>query len=199
MKTLNIKEQLARVSVDLFATQGYAKTSVQQIVDAAGVTKGALYHYFDSKDDLLFDIYDRILTLQHRNLEEITARNLPVEETVRMACEDVLITSIEWIREGAVFFRSQHMLSTDRLEEVKRRRRSYSEVFGALIVRGQAEGVFRSDIPTAVLVANFFANPHYLSYWYQPDGPLTKQQVAKQLTDLYLAGLRPATSGGSAH
>ncbi|MCC3267881.1 TetR/AcrR family transcriptional regulator [Arthrobacter gengyunqii] len=198
MKTLNIKEELTRVSVDLFATQGYAKTSVQQIVDAAGVTKGALYHYFDSKDDLLFDIYDRILTLQHRNLEEITARNLPVEETVRLACEDVLITSIEWIREGAVFFRSQHMLSPDRLEEVKARRRSYSEVFGALIIRGQAEGIFRSDIPTAVLVANFFANPHYLSYWYQPRGPLTKQQVAKHLTDLYLAGLRPAGPEGSA-
>ncbi|MCC3267099.1 TetR/AcrR family transcriptional regulator [Arthrobacter gengyunqii] len=198
MKTLNIKEELTRVSVDLFATQGYAKTSVQQIVDAAGVTKGALYHYFDSKDDLLFDIYDRILTLQHRNLEEITARNLPVEETVRLACEDVLITSIEWIREGAVFFRSQHMLSPDRMEEVKARRRSYSEVFGALIIRGQAEGIFRSDIPTAVLVANFFANPHYLSYWYQPHGPLTKQQVAKHVTDLYLAGLRPAGPEGSA-
>lgn len=198
MKTMNIKEELTRVSVDLFATQGYAKTSVQQIVDAAGVTKGALYHYFNSKDDLLFDIYDRILTLQHRNLEEITALDLPVEETVRMACEDVLITSIEWIREGAVFFRSQHMLSADRMEEVKRRRRSYNEVFGGLIIRGQSEGVFRSDIPTAVLVANFFANPHYLSYWYQPHGPLTKQQVAKHLTNLYLAGLRPAPTEGSA-
>ncbi|MET4061094.1 AcrR family transcriptional regulator [Arthrobacter sp. UYP6] len=197
MKTMNIKEELARVSVDLFSTQGYAKTSVQQIVDAAGVTKGALYHYFNSKDDLLFEIYDRILTLQHRNLEEIAARNLPLEETVRTVCEDVIITSIEWIREGTVFFRSQHMLSPDRMEDVKIRRRRYNEIFGALITRGQAEGLFRRDIPTAVLVANFFANPHYLSFWYQPHGTLTRQQVATQLTDLYLAGLRPAPCEGS--
>ncbi|WAP52797.1 TetR/AcrR family transcriptional regulator [Arthrobacter sp. ATA002] len=198
MKTMNIKEELARVSVELFSSQGYARTSVQQIVDAAGVTKGALYHYFNSKDDLLFDIYDRILTLQHRNLDEITARGLPVEETVRLVCEDVIVTSIDWIREGTVFFRSQHMLSPDRMEAVKVRRRRYNEVFGALINRGRAEGCFRSDIPTAVLVANFFANPHYLSYWYQPSGPLTKQQVATQLTDLYLAGLRPAPPEGPA-
>ena len=198
MKTMNIKEELARVSVDLFAAQGYANTSVQQIVDAAGVTKGALYHYFNSKDDLLFDIYDRLLTLQQRNLEEIAGRDLPLEETVRTVCEDVIITSIEWIREGAVFFRSQHMLSPDRMEEVKTRRRRYNEVFAALIARGRAEGIFRSDIPTAVLVANFFANPHYLSYWYQPHGALTKQQVAKHLTDLYLAGLRPAAPEGAA-
>ena len=197
MKTMNIKEELARVSVELFSSQGYAKTSVQQIVDAAGVTKGALYHYFNSKDDLLFDIYDRILTLQHQNLTEIAARGLPVEQTVRLVCEDVIVTSIAWIREGTVFFRSQHMLSHDRMEAVKDRRRRYNEVFGALISRGREEGIFRDDIPTAVLVANFFANPHYLSFWYQPSGPLTKHQVAKQLTDLYLAGLRPASPKGS--
>ncbi|MDK1359454.1 TetR/AcrR family transcriptional regulator [Arthrobacter sp. zg-Y1219] len=198
MKTMNIKEELARVSVELFSSQGYAKTSVQQIVDAAGVTKGALYHYFNSKDDLLFDIYDRILTLQHRNLDEIIARGLPVEQTVRLVCEDVIVTSIEWIREGSVFFRSQHMLSPDRMEAVKIRRRQYGEVFGSLITRGREEGTFRNDIPTAVLVANFFANPHYLSFWYQPSGALSKHQVAKQLTDLYLAGLRPAPPEGSA-
>src|SRR5688500_648948 len=120
-KTVNIQEELQRVSVELFSTQGYAKTSVQQIVDAAGVTKGALYHYFSSKDDLLFDIYDRLLTLQRARLDEIVARGLEPLETMRLVCEDLIVTSIGWIREGAVFFRSQHMLSDDRQREVKRR------------------------------------------------------------------------------
>ncbi|MDM7989739.1 TetR/AcrR family transcriptional regulator [Arthrobacter sp. zg-Y877] len=190
MKTMNIKEELARTSVELFARHGYAKTSVQQIVDAAGVTKGALYHYFNSKDDLLFDIYDRILTLQHEHLTEIIGRRLPAVETMRLVCEDVVMTSIDWIREGSVFFRSQHMLSEDRQEEVKRRRREYNEAFTALLVRGQSDGVFRTDIPIPVLAANFFSDPHYLSYWYSPGGAITREQAAAQLTELYLAGLR---------
>ncbi|MCC9203533.1 TetR/AcrR family transcriptional regulator [Arthrobacter sp. zg-Y769] len=190
MKTLNIKEELARTSVELFARHGYAKTSVQQIVDAAGVTKGALYHYFNSKDDLLFDIYDRILTLQREHLTEIIGRELPAVETMRLVCEDVIMTSIDWIREGAVFFRSQHMLSEDRQEEVKRRRREYNEAFTALLVRGQADGVFRTDIPKQVLAANFFSDPHYLSYWYSPGGAISREQAAAQLTELYLAGLQ---------
>ncbi|MCC3290549.1 TetR/AcrR family transcriptional regulator [Arthrobacter sp. zg-Y859] len=190
MKTLNIKEELARTSVELFARHGYAKTSVQQIVDAAGVTKGALYHYFNSKDDLLFDIYDRILTLQREHLTEIIGRGLPAVETMRLVCEDVIMTSIDWIREGSVFFRSQHMLSEDRQEEVKRRRREYNEAFTALLVRGQSDGVFRTDIPIPVLAANFFSDPHYLSYWYSPGGSISREQAAAQLTDLYLAGLQ---------
>jgi AcrR family transcriptional regulator len=186
---LPIPDRLMRVSVELFARQGYAQTSVQQIVDEAGVTKGALYHYFASKDDLLFDIYDRLLSLQKAHLEEIVSRGLDPESTLRLVCEDVIVTSIEWIREGAVFFGSQHMLSVDRQHEVRDRRREYNDAFEAILMLGRASGVFRRDIPTAVLIANFFSDPHYLAQWYSPGGAESKELVASQLTELYLAGL----------
>ncbi|HEX4057379.1 MAG TPA: TetR/AcrR family transcriptional regulator [Galbitalea sp.] len=190
-----IPERLMRVSVELFAEQGYAQTSVQQIVDAAGVTKGALYHYFKSKDDLLFDIYDRLLSLQSEHLAAIVARGLDPVETVRLICEDVIVTSIDWLHEATVFFGSQHMLSPERQREVKRRRREYNDAFEAVLERGRADGVFRKDIPPAILIAHFFSDPHYLAQWYSPGGPLSKQQVAGELTDLYVAGLTaPATS-----
>ena len=187
--TAPIPEKLMHASVELFAEHGYAQTSVQQIVDAAGVTKGALYHYFKSKDDLLFDIYDRILSLQRKHLDEIVARGEGPERTIRLVCEDVIVTSIEWMHEGTVFFRSQHMLTAARQHEVKRRRREYNDAFEEILARGRADGVFRSDIPPAILIANFFSDVHYLGQWYSPGGPLSKEQVASELTDLYLAGL----------
>ena len=184
-----IPEKLMRVSVELFAEHGYAQTSVQQIVDAAGVTKGALYHYFKSKDDLLFDIYDRLLSMQREHLDAIVARGLDPQQTIRLVCEDVIVTSIEGLADGAVFFRSQHMLSEKRQREVKQRRRAYNDAFEAILARGRADAVFRTDIPPAILIANFFSDVHYLAQWYSPGGSLTKQQVATELTDLYLAGL----------
>jgi AcrR family transcriptional regulator len=189
ISALPIPEKLMRVSVELFATRGYAQTSVQQIVDAAGVTKGALYHYFASKDDLLFDIYDRILSLQRGHLDEIVSRALPPSETLRLICEDVLVTSIEWLHEGTVFFRSQHMLSEARQHEVKRRRREYNDAFERVLVAGQADGAFRSDMPAAVLIAHFFSDPHYLAQWYSPGGSQSRERVASELTALYLAAI----------
>ena len=185
----SIPEKLMRVSVEHFAEHGYAQTSVQQIVDAAGVTKGALYHYFTSKDDLLFDIYDRLLSMQRKHLDAIVARGLDPEQTIRLVCEDVIVTSIEGLADGAVFFRSQHMLSEKRQREVKQRRRDYNDAFEAILARGREGGVFRTDIPPAILIAHFFSDVHYLAQWYSPGGALTKQQVAEELTDLYLTGL----------
>lgn len=199
MRTMNVQDQVLRAALDLFSTQGYATTSVQEIVAAAGVTKGAMYHYFASKDDLLFAIYDRLLSLQKAHLDEIVAtgaeRGDAVEQVLRAVCEDVVSTSIEFLPEGTVFTRSQHMLTPERQTEVKRRRREYHEEFEALLRRGIEEGVFRDDVPTAMLIAHFFSDVHYLSQWYSPAGPATAAQVAEQLTELFLRGIRTGSGG----
>jgi len=189
MKDFNVRDKVAQAAVELFAEKGYANTSVQEVVERAGVTKGAMYHYYRSKDDLLFGIYERMLTLQRDHLDEIVGRGLPTAETLRTACIDVVETSIDALPEGTVFFRSVHMLAPERQHEVTRRRRAYNDVFAGIIQRGQAEGLYRDDIPTAVLVANFFSDVHYLSNWYSPTGAESKTQVAEQLTDLFLKGI----------
>ncbi|GAB6937512.1 TetR/AcrR family transcriptional regulator [Isoptericola variabilis] len=194
MKSTNVADRVTAAALDLFATQGYATTSVQQIVEAAGVTKGAMYHYFQSKDDLLFAIYDRMLALQKAHLDEIVAAGGPVEDVVRAVCVDVVETSIDFLPEGTVFFRSMHMLTEPRLKEVTQRRREYHDEFAALLRRGQDEGVFRTDVPRPLLVAHFFSDVHYLSHWYSPTGPETKTQVAQQLTELFLRGIRTPAS-----
>src|SRR5919112_6012670 len=123
MKTSSVADQVTRAAVELFASQGYANTSVQQIVAAAGVTKGAMYHYFESKDDLLFGIYERMLSLQKAHLDDILAAGGPADEVLRKVCVDVVETSIDFLPEGTVFFRSVHMLTEPRRKEVTRRRR----------------------------------------------------------------------------
>lgn len=189
MKTTNVADQVTRAALELFASQGYATTSVQQIVEAAGVTKGAMYHYFQSKDDLLFAVYDRMLSLQKAHLDEIVGAGGPVTDVVRAVCVDVVETSIDFLAEGTVFFRSMHMLTEPRLKEVTQRRREYHDEFAALLRRGQDEGVFSTDVPRPVLVAHFFSDVHYLSHWYSPEGPETKSQVAEQLTELFLRSI----------
>ncbi|WP_396668746.1 TetR/AcrR family transcriptional regulator [Microbacterium sp. R86528] len=194
MKDSHVAVDVKRAAVDLFSTRGYANTSVQQIVEAAGVTKGAMYHYFESKDDLLFGIYDSLLSMQKARLDEIIAREGLVEDVLRAVCIDVIESSIDHLAEATVFFRSVHMLSTERQREVTLRRREYHDEFAGLIARGQAEGRYRTDIPLAVLAAHFFSDVHYLSQWYSPDGAESKSLVARELTDLFLASLSPAAT-----
>lgn len=193
MKRTSVADDVSRAAVRLFASQGYANTSVQQIVEAAGVTKGAMYHYYQSKDDLLFDIYDRLLSLQKSRLDAIVARGGDVDDVLHAACTDVVETSIDHLADATVYLRSAHMLSLPRQQEVTRRRRAYHDEFAALLERGRREGRYRTDIPVAVLIAHFFSDVHYLAEWFSPDGPEDGSQVAQQLTDLFLISIRSAS------
>jgi AcrR family transcriptional regulator len=189
MKSFDVQESVISAAVELFARHGFGSTSVQQVVEVAGVTKGAMYHYFRSKDDLLFAIYEQLLTMQSEHLRAIIARDLSTAEKLRAACVDVIETSVDSLQELTVFFQSAHLLSEDRRKEVTQRRRAYNDEFAAIIETGQREGIYRTDIPRAVLIAHFFSDVHYLSNWFSPDGPEDKTLVAEQLTDLFIRSI----------
>ncbi|MYW67735.1 TetR family transcriptional regulator [Streptomyces sp. SID8379] len=186
-----VPQRLLAAATRLFAERGYDRTSVQEIVEAAGVTKGALYHYFGSKDDLLHEVYARLLRLQQERLDAYADRDEPIEQRLREAAADVVVTTIDNLDDAAIFFRSMHHLSPEKNKQVRAERRRYHERFRALIEEGQKAGVF-STVTSADLVVDYhFGSIHHLSTWYRPDGPLTPQQLADQLADLLLRALRP--------
>jgi TetR/AcrR family transcriptional regulator len=55
----DVKERLIQVSIKLFLSKGYAGATTNEIASSAGVSKGALYWYFKSKEDILSAILDR--------------------------------------------------------------------------------------------------------------------------------------------
>src|SRR3954468_105326 len=168
----------------LFARQGFDRTSVQEIVEAAGVTKGALYHYFGSKDDLLHEIYGRVLRLQTERLDAIAAREGDVRERLSEAAADVVVTSIQNLDDTKIFFRSMHQLSPEKQKAVRAERRRYHETFRSLIEEGQRDGHFRPELRPDLVVDFFFGSVHHLGTWYRADGPLSARAVAAEFSDL---------------
>ncbi|MCX4727521.1 TetR/AcrR family transcriptional regulator [Streptomyces sp. NBC_01020] len=186
-----VPQRLLAAATRLFAERGYDRTSVQEIVEAAGVTKGALYHYFGSKEDLLQEVYSRLLRLQQERLDAFADSDAPVEQRLREAAADVVVTTIENLDDASIFFRSMHQLSPEKNKQVRLERRRYHERFRALVEEGQRIGVFSKAVSADLVVDYHFGSVHHLSTWYRPDGPLTPRELAEQLADLLLRALRP--------
>jgi AcrR family transcriptional regulator len=184
-----VKERLLHVATRLFARHGFESTSVQDIVDAAGVTKGAMYHYYGSKDDLLYEVYHQLLSMQTAHMEAIAAGPGTAEERLRAAASDVVITTCENLDHMIVFFRSLHMLPDDKQTQVRAERRLYQEKFRALVDEGVTAGTFRSDISSDIVVHYFLSVVNQLGSWYKPEGSLSPTQVADLFTDLLIGGL----------
>lgn len=184
-----VPDRLLAAATQLFAKQGYDGTSVAQIVDAAGVTKGALYHYFSSKDELLHEVYARVLRLQSRRLDEIADGPGTPAERLHAAARDVVLTSIANLDDTTIFQRSVHLLGPEPRERVRQGRRAYHERFREMVHDGQASGELRSDVHADLAVSYFFGAVHHLGGWYRPAGALTAEDVGRQFADLLLRGL----------
>nr|WP_222132116.1 TetR/AcrR family transcriptional regulator [Pseudonocardia sp. C8] len=184
---------MVRAATELFAERGFDATSVQDVVEAAGVTKGAMYHYFASKEDLLFAIYAPVLAMQTARLEKVVSEPDAVERRLHDAAADVVTTSIENLAPSTVFFRSLHHLGEEQQRALRRDRRRYHEMFRGLIEDGQAAGIFRREVSADLSTQYFFGAVHHLPFWYRPDGRLEPREIGAEFADMLLAALRPGS------
>lgn len=184
-------DRIIASAVTLFAEQGFDATTVQQVVDRAEVTKGALYHYFDAKDDLLYEIYHALIGTQTAALEEITGRGLGSADTVRAILVNVVRTTVDRLPEAQVFFREAHKLDADRHAAFRADRRRYHEGFRQVIASGQAGGEFATTVPPDTVVQIAMGVVNQLPVWYRPDGSKTAEELGNEIADFVLAALRP--------
>lgn len=61
VRVKSTKDQFVKTAIDLFKSEGYEKTTVERICRECGVTKGAFYHHFTSKSDVLLNYYNYLL------------------------------------------------------------------------------------------------------------------------------------------
>lgn len=184
-----VERRILAAALRLFAERGFDGTSVQEVVAAAEVTKGALYHYFDSKDDLLHEIYARVLRMQMQRLTQIADSGGTVVERLHRAAADVVETTTDNLDDSKIFFRSMHLLAPETRKTVRAERRRYHERFRDLVLEGQREGVFSDRVPAELVVDYFFGSVHHLGTWFHADGPLTGAQVGEHFADLLLTSL----------
>jgi AcrR family transcriptional regulator len=98
-KTL-IREQLLAKGRELFATQGIKKANVEDLTRAANISKGAFYLFYNSKEELFFEILAQFEDEYHANLLEAAARPAP---SPRQRVKDVLKQAFALWRTNPLF------------------------------------------------------------------------------------------------
>ncbi len=189
MEQVDTRSRIVAAAVSLFAEQGFDATSVNQVVARAGVAKGALYHHFGSKDDLLYEVYRELVDRQLAGLTEVLARGLAPAEALRAIVTDMVVTTAARAAEAKVFFREGHRLGDVNQQRVRSARRQIHDAVTALVRQGQQDGRFSRIASPEMVTFTVFGVINELPVWYAPTGPLAPEQIAVELADLVLTGL----------
>lgn len=166
------------VASELFARKGFGATSLDDIAEALGATKGALYYHVRNKEEILRLIYLTVLTASEEPLRRIVEAELPPLEKLRRAVEHQTAVAADRSPAITVFYRDQHHLTGPFAREIILRKKAYERYFERIIEEGQASGIFQPDIDPKIATYGLLGMCNWLSQWYRPEGQYSPQQIA---------------------
>ncbi|MFA6186437.1 MAG: TetR/AcrR family transcriptional regulator [Phycisphaerae bacterium] len=95
---ISTKQKIADSAKNLFSTHGFCQTSLDDIITAAGITKGAFYHYFKSKEAICQEIIDSVQIEYHSLFEALPKNQNPLEQLKAIIAKIVeLNNSGQWV------------------------------------------------------------------------------------------------------
>ena len=186
----NTKGKIINAAWDLFYEQGYDDTTVEEIIERSGTSKGSFYHYFEGKDALLGSLsyifdeeyeklkdnmpegmnsFDKLLYLNEKLFS--TIENRIDIELLKMLYSTQLITKGE-----------KHLLDSKRL---------YYKLLKAIVTEGQESGELTDKMSVKEIVKLYALCERALLYdWCLCNGEYSLKQYAKNIMPMFLKEIK---------
>ena len=175
----------------LFAERGYQATSIGDLTEATGLAAGGLYHYIESKEQLLFRICDELLEPLLEDARAIVVRDAPAAVQLRELLRAWLVHIERHRHHMLVFAQERHVIERDQQwQQVRRQRKEFEQILDEVLARGEATGTMAFADRRLMLLA-LLGMVNYVPQWLRPRGRLAAEQIADGFCDLVLRAGAP--------
>jgi len=168
--------------------------TMQDVADQLGITKGNLYYYFKSKQDILFQCHMRCMDLSLEALHEIQAAQSHQVDPL----QTLLVRHITGMLEngfGGVLLTDLENLTPDQRSRYVARRDEFESGVRQLIHAGVRQGVYVcEDSKLASLI--MLGSINWLPKWYRPDGDLAPKELATGIAKFLMKSLQHKDASG---
>ena len=177
-----------RIAAEIMCQKGYEGTSMNDIAEAAGMTKAGIYHYIRGKEELLFEI----MTYAMDNLDQrIIAPAQEVtdpEKRLRAIVESHTRSLLEGVGAITIVLEEMPALSAAHRRVIKTRKRAYFDFIRQTLQELESEGKLRDVNPTTATFS-LLGMILWISRWYRRDGKLSAEEVLRDYVDIAVNGV----------
>jgi TetR/AcrR family transcriptional regulator, cholesterol catabolism regulator len=186
------RQEILRTAARLFQQRGYDATSMNDVAAALKLSKGGLYHHFQSKDEILYEIMNHAMEItQERVLNPVRGIPDPEERLralIRLHIEVVLSPRD---REITVMLHENHPLPPALRKRINARKKDYIHFLESLMteVQSKASNQTRGRVSPRAAAFALLGMINWIYQWYKPEGELQAQNLIPQFTDLIFGGI----------
>lgn len=181
---------IVSAATQLFGEKSYPATSMRDIANAVGVLSGSLYTHIRSKEALLLEIVETGIGEFIDAVSEVAGANGTPEGRLRAMVNAHSEVVARHPEQTLIVFHQWRYLSEAAQTAVRRRRKEYEQLFTDVVRAGVEDGTFAPGIDVRIAVLSVLGSLNWTPGWLSADGPRTVDEVASDLADAMLKGVR---------
>jgi AcrR family transcriptional regulator len=188
-KVFRRRQEILDVAARIFYEKGYDATSTRDIADAAGLLKGSLYYYVETKEDFLFEIIRQSHEGALATLERVRTFKGDVLEQLACLVREHLAYFVANLVNTTVYFREFRVLSPERRAVIAAEGDEYLEFVRELLLAGQRDGAIAAEIDVRLVSIGIVGMLNSAWLWYQPGGARSIAEIADEFVKMIVAGV----------
>jgi AcrR family transcriptional regulator len=189
----DIQQGILISACELFAQQGYMRASITDLAEACRLSRGALYHYFQSKEAILFAILDAHVRRMIVDVQSAIAGKSTTLDQFRAATRAIVELNARSSNQQRLILNDLSFLSESEQTMIKSLERQIVDIVSDLLVRLDKEGkiVKRTKKIYSMML---FGILNFSHTWFDPAGGITPTEFADMIVDLFLFGFTAPTA-----
>ncbi|WP_017185716.1 TetR/AcrR family transcriptional regulator [Alkalibacillus haloalkaliphilus] len=185
----HLKDKIIQSSLVLFSDNGFHGVSVKDIVEYCDTSKGGFYHYFNSKDELLYVIHDLFISYVLNEANRAKKRHQrPMYQLHEILHSFVRVFDL-YNEHISVFYQENKYLKAEYEEKIKSKRDQFKQIVIEVIEEGQQNGEIRKELPTIITGMSILGMVNWTYKWYKRDGELSIDDIAEVYIDILFKGV----------
>jgi AcrR family transcriptional regulator len=177
-----------RIAAEIMCQKGYEGTSMNDIAEAAGLTKAGIYHYIRGKEELLFEIMTYAMDQLDERIVAPAQEMTDAEERLRKTVEGHIRSLIEGVGAITVVLEELPALTPPHRRIITARKRAYFDFIRQTLQQLRSEGKLRNVSPTTAAFS-LLGMILWISRWYRRDGKISAEQVMKDYLEIAMNGV----------
>lgn len=186
-KQAYVQDEILSSAATLFAEKGFRAITITDIAARLGYTKSVVYYYFKNKNEILWQIFNRMYEKYQATIDEIQSQDLPADEALRRILHSHALHVMKQKDWTAIYFRDESELEPDQQVLMRKRKREYDAKIEVVYQRGILEKTFK-DVPPHIAISGFMGMCNWLHTWFNEQGSHTPEQIADYYCDLMSGG-----------
>jgi AcrR family transcriptional regulator len=170
----------------LYAKKGFDGASLADLARACKTSKSLIYHYFPSKEDILFEVMESHIHALVEAARTAVKSNAPAAETLRLLTHDLMHLYAGASARHRVLLNELGRLPERQRNQIVREQRELIDIVSGLLTAIRPNLSPEMRVPAAML---YFGMINWTHTWFDPKGPVTPDAIADMAADITTRGL----------